>query len=196
MFARIGNQEIPCSSDNKEPACNAGDLGCIPGLGRSSGEGNGNSPQNSCLENPMDKGAWPASSPWGHKESDTTEWLTPPPLPPCSALYGPGLFFHCSFRTQPDGRTGSAGKTIRSQFYIPPSMTCVEGLWPSTRLSPRRTGFPPRRVNEKFNMHSAKVICTHSWIGSQSSLRVTKHENLESDRIRSLKKIIIEYSIK
>ena len=39
-------------------ACNAGDLGSIPGLGRSPGEGNGNPLQYSCLENPMDRGAW------------------------------------------------------------------------------------------------------------------------------------------
>ena len=42
-------------------ACNAGDLGLIPGLGRSSGEGNGNPLQYSCLENPMDRGAWQAA---------------------------------------------------------------------------------------------------------------------------------------
>ena len=45
-------------SDGKEAACNAGDLGLIPGLGRSPGEGNGNPLQYSCLENPMDGGAW------------------------------------------------------------------------------------------------------------------------------------------
>ena len=39
-------------------ACNVGDLGSIPGLGRSPGEGNGNPLQYSCLENPMDRGAW------------------------------------------------------------------------------------------------------------------------------------------
>ena len=39
-------------------ACNVGDLGSIPGLGRSPGEGNGNPLQYSCLENPMDAGAW------------------------------------------------------------------------------------------------------------------------------------------
>ena len=39
-------------------AYNVGDLGSIPGLGRSSGEGNGNPLQYSCLENPMDRGAW------------------------------------------------------------------------------------------------------------------------------------------
>ena len=46
------------STDGKESACNAGDPGSIPGLGRSPGEGNGNPLQNSCLENPMDGGAW------------------------------------------------------------------------------------------------------------------------------------------
>ena len=51
----------PGSSNGKESACNAGDLGSIPGLGRSSGEGNGNALQYSCLENPMDRGAWRAT---------------------------------------------------------------------------------------------------------------------------------------
>ena len=45
----------------KEFACNAGDLGSIPGSGRSPGEGNGNPLQYSCLENSMDRGAWPVT---------------------------------------------------------------------------------------------------------------------------------------
>ena len=45
-------------SDSEASAYNAGDPGLIPGLGRSSGEGNGNPLQYSCLENPMDGGAW------------------------------------------------------------------------------------------------------------------------------------------
>ena len=49
---------FPRSSVGKESACNAGDLGLIPGLGISPGEGNGNPLQYSCLENPMDRGAW------------------------------------------------------------------------------------------------------------------------------------------
>ena len=52
---------FPGGSDGKESAYNAGDLGSIPGLGRSPGEGNGNSLQYSCLENPMDRGAWRAT---------------------------------------------------------------------------------------------------------------------------------------
>ena len=47
-----------CGSDGKVSACNAGDLGSIPGSGRSPGEGNGNPLQYPCLENSMDGGAW------------------------------------------------------------------------------------------------------------------------------------------
>ena len=50
--------DFPCSSVSKESACNARNLGLIPGLGRSHGEGNGNPLQYSCLENPMDREAW------------------------------------------------------------------------------------------------------------------------------------------
>ena len=46
------------SSDGKESAFNVGDLGSLPGSGRSPGEGNGNPLQYSCLENPMDRRAW------------------------------------------------------------------------------------------------------------------------------------------
>ena len=59
----------------KNPPANAGDaeVGLTPGSERSPREGNGNPPQYSCLENPMDRGAWWATySPWGYKESDKT----------------------------------------------------------------------------------------------------------------------------
>ena len=49
---------FPGGSDGKESPCNAGDLGSIPGSGRSSGEGNGNLLLYSCLESSMDGGAW------------------------------------------------------------------------------------------------------------------------------------------
>ena len=58
--------------DNKASARNAGDLGSIPGLGRSPGEGNGSPLQYSCLENSMDGGAWWATV-HGVAELDMTE---------------------------------------------------------------------------------------------------------------------------
>ena len=54
-------------SDGKESAPSTGDLGSIPGLGRSPGKGNGNPLQFSCLENPMDRGAWWATVHGGAK---------------------------------------------------------------------------------------------------------------------------------
>ena len=59
-----------CGSAGKESACSVGDVGSIPGLGRSLGEGKGYSLQYSGLENSMDY------SPWGHKELETTLWLS------------------------------------------------------------------------------------------------------------------------
>ena len=49
---------FPGGSEVKASACNERDLGSVPGLGRSPGEGNGNPLQDSCLENPVDGGAW------------------------------------------------------------------------------------------------------------------------------------------
>ena len=57
---------FPCGSDGKESVCDAGDPGSIPGLGRSSGEGNDHPFQYSYLENSVDSGAWRGYSPCGH----------------------------------------------------------------------------------------------------------------------------------
>ena len=59
-------------STGKESACNTGDMGSIPESGRSPGEGNGNTLQYSCLENPMNTGAYPATVHGVTKESDIT----------------------------------------------------------------------------------------------------------------------------
>ena len=64
---------FPGGSNGKESACNAGDQGSIPELGRSPGEGNGNPLQYSCVENPMDGGAWWAVVHGVAKELDRTE---------------------------------------------------------------------------------------------------------------------------
>ena len=63
-FLRMG---FPYGSAGKESACNTGDLGSIPGLGRSPGEGNGNPLQYACLGNPMDRRAWWATVHGSHK---------------------------------------------------------------------------------------------------------------------------------
>ena len=55
MYLGMG---FPGGSDRKESACNVGDLGSIPGSGRSAGEGIGYPLQCSCMENPLDRGAW------------------------------------------------------------------------------------------------------------------------------------------
>ena len=67
-------------SDGKESAHNTGDSGSSPRLGRSPAEENGNPPQYSCLENPMDRGAWQATV-HGVTESDTTETNTHTHMP-------------------------------------------------------------------------------------------------------------------
>ena len=60
LYRGLG-RSFPGGLDGKESTCNGGDLGSIPGLGRSPGEGNGHPLQYSCLENPMDRGAWQAT---------------------------------------------------------------------------------------------------------------------------------------
>ena len=60
----------------KESACNEGDLGLIPGLGRSPGGGHGNPLQYPCLENPHGQRSLVGYSSWGHRESDMTERLS------------------------------------------------------------------------------------------------------------------------
>ena len=68
---------LPWWFSGKESAYDAGDaagaLGSVPGLGRSLGAGNGNPLQDSCLGSPIDRGAWRATVPWGHKELDMTK---------------------------------------------------------------------------------------------------------------------------
>ena len=63
-------------SDGKESAHNVGDLGLIPGLERSPGAGHGNPLQYSCLENHHGQRSLAGYSPWGHKESDTSERIS------------------------------------------------------------------------------------------------------------------------
>ena len=98
---RLPTLDFPGGSDSKASAYNAGDLGSIPGLGRSPREGNGNPFQYSCLENPMDRGAW-----WSKGSQRVWhDWVTSLSLSPTLAFLG----FPC----------GSAGKKIRLQYGRP-----------------------------------------------------------------------------
>ena len=72
MVNANGGFGFPGGSVVKNPPANAGDVGLIPGLRRFLREGNGNPLQCSCLENPMDRGAWGAIVHRVAKESDTT----------------------------------------------------------------------------------------------------------------------------
>ena len=67
---------FPGSLNGKESACNAGDLGSIPGLGRSLGGGHGNPLQYSYLENPHEQRSLAGYRPWGCKELDMTKHST------------------------------------------------------------------------------------------------------------------------
>ena len=75
MVASLLRTCFPGGSAGKESAGSAGDLGSIPGSGRSPGEGNGNPLLYPCLENSMDRGAWQTTV-HGVTESDMTERLT------------------------------------------------------------------------------------------------------------------------
>ena len=88
----------------KNPSASVGDIkdeSLIPGSERSPGGGHGNPPQYSCLENPIDRGAWRAS-PWGHRESDTTE----------------RVHTHTHTHTQPDILTGKALNKADVRFLV------------------------------------------------------------------------------
>ena len=73
MLNNIMGRGFPSCSDGKAFAFNAGDLGLIPGSGRSPGEGNGNQLQYSCLEKSHGQRSLEGYSLWGRKELDTTE---------------------------------------------------------------------------------------------------------------------------
>ena len=107
----------PPSLVGKEPACNAGDLGSLPGTGRSPGEGNSNPLQYSCLENPMDRGAWRTIVPG--VTSQTRGWQRPFVL----CLHPPGCLRRGVRASGPSQeRTGESG---------------AFGLWPHPRGSSR-----------------------------------------------------------
>ena len=104
--------DFPVGSDSKASAYTAGDLGSIPGSGRSPGEGNSNPLQYSCLENPMDGGAWWATVHRVTKSrtrlSDFTHSLTPSA---CNdILCALGGVPRCTVIKNPPANAGDAGE--------------------------------------------------------------------------------------
>ena len=96
---------FPGGPDGKESACNVGDLGLIPALGRSLGGGHGNPLQYSCLENPHGQRSLAGYRPRGCKESDMTEQLSRVYISHCKAIIvqlkifkkNHFMVWHCSF---------------------------------------------------------------------------------------------------
>ena len=76
LLSSSGKRGFPGGSDDKESACNAEEQSSIPGLGRSPGEGNGYPLQSSCLENPMDRGAWRATVHGVQSQTQLSNWHT------------------------------------------------------------------------------------------------------------------------
>ena len=76
MFKKKLLEGFPGGSDSKQSACNVGDLGLIPRLGRSPGGGHGSPFHYSCLENSHGQRNLLGYSPWSHKELDMTEQLS------------------------------------------------------------------------------------------------------------------------
>ena len=134
--------DFPCGSDSKESACNMEDPGSVPELGRAPGKGNGNPPQNSCLEISTDRGAWWAAV-YGVAESrkqlnDYTFFLsfggTPQgntiPLEPGFLLRVPFHSVHMNLYLPP------AGDPSSWENPIPMKVSSLESgsiLWPVTK---------------------------------------------------------------
>ena len=135
---------LPWWLSGKESTCNAGDPGLIPGSGRSTGEGNDNSLQYSCLENPMHRGY----SPWGRKESDMTEQLTPPQTGPVGEFTPipqrtPGMFIHGGHHLHSTERSGGFREYGRHWLTGRQWMEEVSRHRLAAMLSPRRTRVHP-----------------------------------------------------
>ena len=120
----------PDGSNGKESACNEGDLGLISGLGWSPGVGNGNPLQDSCLENPMDRGAWWATVHGVAKiQTQLRNWTTTminsvcvwipipqfiSPLFPSHCLYIRGRVTNTSFTVAPASDEGAVAGRLRN----------------------------------------------------------------------------------
>ena len=132
------------SSVGKSSACNAGDPGLIPGSGRSPGEGNGNSLQYSCLENPMDRGAWQAKV---HGIIRVGHDLATKPPPPWLAVGNGQRSLACY---SPHGP---------KELDTNEQLNCTELRWPSGK----ECACQWRRCRLGFNPWVWKIPCRRAW---------------------------------
>ena len=123
---------FPGGSDRKESACNVGDQGSVPGLGRSPGGGHGNPLQYSCLENPHGQRSLVGYSSWGSQESDTTEWQ--------STHIGVILPYRLEY-----SESNGQGSVLPGQYLALPALALITSFfvfshnWPTFSLSPSPT---------------------------------------------------------
>ena len=126
---------FPHGSVGKESACNAGDPGSIPGSGRSPGEENNNPLQYSCLENPMDRGAWQATV---HGVAKTGHHLATKPPPFYLISQGPLVSVWELLQARPRGGGGlhreHAGE-IQHSSYTVPQFRRLRGLCEQTKYT-------------------------------------------------------------
>ena len=125
----MGRKGFPGGSDSKESTCSAGDLGSIPGLGRSPGGGHGNPLQYSCLENPHGQRILAGYSLWSCKESDMTDW----PSTPWFCLTQPTLPLWCGNRVTHQITSEGVWQNIGSWVNIrgsDPSFSILPSMWP------------------------------------------------------------------
>ena len=156
--------DFPGSWTDKESTCNVGDMGLIPGLGRSPGGGHGNPLQYSCLENPHGHSSLGDYSLWGWKELDTTEWLSAAPRNPASDLQpvSPGLLW----------RLWGAGSSSSWSRYTSSVPHCLrEGVLPRGDFSELQCCFCPFL---HCNVHSWNENFWHLSAKSQSNKQLVE----------------------
>ena len=131
---------FPGGWNSKESTCNVGDLGLTPVLGRSSEGGHGKPLQYSCLENSYGERSTAGYSPWGHKESDTTERLS-------TALHSRRELF--SFQT------------CEARKSKPATQRSGSSPWVTVALLQVCPWLPWRTTSETGEIHSCKLTLQH-----------------------------------
>ena len=141
---------FPGVSDGEESTCNVGYLGSIPGLERFPGGEHGNLLQYSCLENPHGQRSLTGYSPWGHKESDMTKWLSTAQINNIEHLFM-WFFFLSFFLTLDVSLVKYLLKSFALHFYWVIVFLIIE-LWEFF-------------INSGFKCFVRYVICRYSLCG-------------------------------